>query len=196
MAEPADSYPESATLEGHDERVDGETPDSLRAALAKHDAELASGVERTDELADILTTAIIVTASADDEELDYVTDSTSNLLTAADGLTTDGAATLAGELGENADELAAALETVLELQRTGQLDDLLELAETASALEVDDDAVAGLNTLLSSISEAQQQSRPVSVLGLVSGLRGRDARSGLGYLLSVLQALGRRLRHW
>jgi len=34
----------------------------------------------------------------------------------------------------------------------------------------------------------------VGVLGLLRGLRSRDARAGMGYLLALLKAQGRRLR--
>lgn len=243
MADPSESYPESATLGGDAKRTNGETPESLRVALAEHGEELAAAIETTDELSDILTTAIIVAASADEAELDHVTNSTANLVEAADGLTTDQAAQLASELGENADDLSDALETVLELQRTGNLDDLVSiasafseslsadeveelgtmleqngsdlvdaldvvlelhredqledlvaLAETLSTLEIDQDTADGLNTVLGAVGEAQRTSEPVSLLGLLRGFGSKDARAGLGYLLSLLKAQGRRVR--
>lgn len=193
MARPSESYPDSATLGGRDERANGETPESLRAALAEHDEDLAAAVETTDELADVLATAIVVAAALDEDDLEHLTDSTSNLVTAADGLTTDEAAALADDLGENAEDLSAALEAVLRLQRAGKLDDLVGLAETLSTLDIDQETADGLNAILGAVGVAQREPTPVSVLGLLEGFRSRDARRGLGYLLSFLKALGRRL---
>lgn len=242
MADPAEAYPESATL-GADERTDGEMPDALREALVDHDEGLAAAVERTDELEDLLTTAIIVVASADQDELAHVSDSVANLVEAGDGLTTEEAAMLATELGESADDLSEALETVLELQRAGHLDDLVSiasafseslsaeeveelatmleesggdlvdaldvvlelhredsledlvaLAETLSTLDIDDDTARGLNTVLGAVGEAQRESEPLSLSGLLGDLRSTDFRAGLGYLLTLVKAQGRRVR--
>ncbi|WP_135819635.1 DUF1641 domain-containing protein [Halostella litorea] len=244
MAEPRDAYPETATKGGRDEGGDAEGEAALRAALAEHGEDLAGVVGTTDEIDDLLTTAILVIASADDEEVQHVTESTANLVKAADGLSTDGAADLAAELGDSADDLAVTLDTVLELQRAGhlddlvtiatafseslspgeveelattledngdelvgaldvvlelqredQLEDLVTLAKTFSAIEADADTVRGLNTVLAAVGEAERESEPVGVLGLFRKLRGRDARAGLGYLVSLLKAQGRRLRN-
>lgn len=194
MAKPADSYPESATLGNDDGGVDEEAPEELQAALAAHDEELAAAVGRTDELGDLLTTAIIVAASADEEEVQHLTDRTSNLVEAVDGLATDETAALAADLGDNAGELARLLETLLELQRTGQLDDLLELAEPLATLEIDEDTAEGLNAVLGAVGEAQATAEPLSLSGLVSDLRSAELRAGVGYLLAILKALGRRVR--
>jgi uncharacterized protein YjgD (DUF1641 family) len=226
MAEPAESYPESATL-GADERTDGEMPEALREALVDHDAHLAAAVESTDELVDVLTTAIIVAASADDEELEHVSDSASNLLDIADGLTTDEVAALTENLGEDADDVADlltvaaalgaslspseverlssmvedngsdlvdALDVLLDLHEEGTLTDLLDLAETLSTLDIDDDTAEGLNTVLGAVGEAQRESEPLTLSGLFGDLRSADFRAGVGYLLSLLSALGRRVR--
>jgi uncharacterized protein YjgD (DUF1641 family) len=238
MAKPTDTYPETATLGGREESNEaGEA--ELREALAAHGGSLAAAVERTDELDNALATAILVAASADDEEVDRVTNSAANLVTAADGLTTDGAAALADTVGENADDLLGSLDTVLELQRDGKLDDLATLAgalsaeevaalstmveedgedlvaaldaalelqrtgaladlvalgQTFSALDVDEDTARGLNGVLGAVGEAQRESEPVGLLGAVGALRTRDARAGLGYLVAILKAQGRRLR--
>jgi uncharacterized protein YjgD (DUF1641 family) len=137
MAKPADGYPESATNGARKARDDGEGEAALRAALAAHGDDLAGAVERTDELGDALTTAILVAATADDAEVERITDSTANLVAAADGISTDGAADLAAEVGENADDLGEALETVLALQRSGTLDDLVALADALSSDETE-----------------------------------------------------------
>ncbi|WP_121823514.1 DUF1641 domain-containing protein [Halostella salina] len=243
MANPSNSYPETATKGGREDKGSAEGEAALRAALAEHGEELAGVVETTDELDDLLTTAILVIASADDEEVQHITDSTANLVRAADGLSTDEAADLAEDLGEDADDLSLTLDTVLELQRAGhlddlvrlatafseslspeeveelattleengndlvgaldvvlklqredQLDDLVNLAQAFSALDVDDDTVTGLNNVLAAVGEAERESEPVGIFGFLKQLRTKDARAGLGYLVSLLKAQGRRER--
>lgn len=192
MAEPTDSYPESATKGGREERGDGEA--ALRDALAEHGGDLAEAVEATDELDDVLTTAVLILASADEAEIDHVTESTANLVEAADGISTAEAADLAGDVGESADDLAAVLETLLDLQREGHLEELVELAERLSALEMEPEAVAGANTFLAAVADAEDDAEPVGLLGALRQLRSADARAGLGYLLEILKATGRRRR--
>lgn len=244
MAKPSESYPESAT---HGARngagSDGEGEAALRAALDDHGDELAGVVERTDELEELLTTAILVAASADEDDLAHITDSTANAVAAADGLTTEAAAELAAQVGDNGDELSSTLETLLELERDGHTDDLVRIAtafagslsageveelatmledngsdiveavdvlldltredhledlvataKTLSALQLEPAAVEGANTVLAAVGDAQRDSEPVSLFGMVRGLRSADARAGLGYLLAILKSQGRRLR--
>jgi uncharacterized protein YjgD (DUF1641 family) len=244
MAEPTDSYPETATNAASKTESAGDGEAALRDALDAHGEDLAAVIERTDDLDDALTTAVLIAASADDAELDYLTTATANLIQAGEGLATEEAAALAEDLGENADDLAATLDTVLALQREGHLDDfvtiatafseslspdevedlaamleadgaeavaaldtvldlkreghledLVALGGTLSALELDEDAAEGLNALLGAVGEAERDSDPVGLVGLLGQLRNRDARAGLGYLVAVLQALGRRVRN-
>ena len=194
MAEPQDSYPESATLGAHKAATNGEGREAIEEALASNGEGLAAVIEQTDELENALETAILVAATADDEEVEYVTDSTANLVAAVDGLSTAETAALAETVGEDADELGEALETVLELQRAGHLDDLADLARTLSTLEIDEDTARGLNAVLAAVGEAERDSEPVGLLGAVGGLRSADGRAGLGYVVAVLKAVGRRLR--
>lgn len=196
MAEPTDSYPAEATKGGRGggtgDGGGGET--ALREALDEHGADLAAALEGSDAVGDAVETAILLVASADEDEIEYVADSTANLVRAADGLSTEGVASLAEDVGESGDDLAEALAMVLELQREGHLEDLLELAKTLSTLEVDEDAAEGLNTVLGAVGDAEHEHEPVGLLGFLRGARSRDARAGLGYLLAVLRAQGRRLR--
>lgn len=193
MAEPSESYPETAT---HGVRKDAATGDgeaALRAALAEHGDDLAAAIEASDELDDVLETAVLILASADEMEVEHVTDSSVHLLHAVDGLTTADAADLAGEVGANAGELSTVLETLLELEREGHLDELVALSKQLSALEVEPEAVAGANTLLAAVGDAERESEPVGLLGALRALRHPDARAGLGYLVATLKAVGRRL---
>ncbi|ERG96133.1 DUF1641 domain-containing protein [Haloquadratum walsbyi] len=261
MAKPADEYPDSATNGAQEaitngsvdihtdsgasgqKTVDASDAAALTAAIETHGEDLAAAIEHTDQISDALTTAIIVLSTADEEEIDYITDSASNLIQAADGFSTEGSAELATELGKNADDLSESLDTVVSLQRDGQLDDLamiatafadslsseeveelstmletdgaeivnaldlvlelqregqlkqlLDLAQTLSVLEVDEDTARGLNQLLQGVSEAQRESEPVGLFGVLRQLLGADARAGIGYFISILKSQGRRLR--
>ncbi|WP_327053937.1 DUF1641 domain-containing protein [Halomicrococcus gelatinilyticus] len=257
MAEPTQSYPDEATngatanASGDGATTNGDRNGAtstdgeaaLRDALDEHGDDLAAVIERSDDVGALLETAILVVASADDEEVEYVTQSTANLVAAVDGLSTDGAAALATDLGENADELADALDTVvalqreghlddlvtiatsfseslspaeiaefatlleangsetvealdvvLDLQREGHLEDLVDLATTLSTLDIDPETARGLNTVLGAVGEAERESEPVGIVGALGELRSRDARAGLGYLVALVKAQGRRLR--
>jgi len=243
MAKPQQSYPETATLGGHED-ADQDGRAALERALSERGEELAALVQSSDELDEVLTTAILVAASADDDEVEHVTDAAANLVEAADGLSTDGTATLATELGENADQLSDSLETIVALQREGHVDDLamvataltdslspaeleelatmleesggdlvdaldvvldlqregdlealVDTAQALSVLDLDPDSVAAMNSLVGALGQAQRETEPMGLLGTVSALRSADVRAGLGYLVSVLRALGRSVRH-
>ncbi|WP_254274274.1 DUF1641 domain-containing protein [Haloarcula marina] len=243
MADPQRTVPEEATNRARKERpsTNGET--ALEDALAAHGEELAAAVEASDELDDALTTAILVAATADEEEIANLTQSAAHLVEAADGLTTEGAAALATQVGDDADELSAAVDAVVELEREGHLDRVVDIGTTLSeslsdeqlaqlgtlleedgtdlfealdvvlslqregnleplidnaralsALRLDAETVAGVDTVLGALGEAQHESEPMGLLGAVSALRSRDARAGLGYLVTLLKAQGRRVR--
>jgi uncharacterized protein YjgD (DUF1641 family) len=254
MADPTDSYPEDATLGARSKRNgagtgrgdgegDGDGEKQIREVLDVHGDDLAAALDRLDDAADVVETAILILASADAEEIDHLTESLGNLVEAADGLSTEEAAALATSVGENGEylsdtvdtllefqqegrlddfatiagafseslspeeveELASmleengaetveALDVVLDLHREGQLDDLVDLAKVVSTLEIDADTAAGMNTFLGAVGEAQRESEPVGLFGFISGMRSRDARAGLGYLLALLKAQGRRVR--
>lgn len=242
MAEPTDTYPESATQGGRP-RENGDGEAAVREVLDEHGEALAAAIDRSDEARDLLETAILMIATAHEDEIDHLTESSANLLHAVDGLSTEGTAALAADVGDNADDLAGALETILALQRDGHLDDLttiatavsgslspdeveelasllaengseavesldvvlelqredhlenlVELASTLSTLEIDAETARGLNAVLGAVGEAGRESKPVGVVGALRELRSSDARAGIGYLLTMLKALGRRLR--
>lgn len=242
MAEPTDAYPEEATNATRP-REDGDGEAALRAAIDAHGADLAAVLDQNEHAEDLLETAILIVASANEDDVEYLTESTANLVHALEGLSTEPVAELAADVGENGDDLAAALETVLAMQREGHLDDfvaiatafssslspeeveklagmldddasevvealdvvlelqreehledLVALATTLSTLEIDDEAARGLNTVLGAIGEAERESEPIGIVGMLRGLRSKDARAGLGYLLALLKAQGRRVR--
>lgn len=165
--------------------------EAIRAALAEHGEDVAAAIERTDEVKEVVDLAILTIASADDGEVDHVTDSIANLVRAADGLSTEGSVALAEAVGESGGELTRALEMVVRLEREDKLDGLFELAEAVSGATVDEGAVAGLDRFAGAVSAAEEEAEPVGVLGFLRGVRSREGRAGLGYLLAILRALGR-----
>lgn len=183
-----DSNAADAPGDGRD-RSAGE--EAIRAAVAEHGEDVAAAIEHTDEIKEILDLAILTVASADDDEVDHVTDSIANLVMAADGLSTEGSVALAEAVGDSGEELTHALEMVVRLEREGKLDGLVELAEAVSEIELDDGAVSGLDRFAGAVSAAERDSEPVGVLGFVRGATSAEGRAGLGYLLEVLRALGR-----
>ncbi|UPM44588.1 DUF1641 domain-containing protein [Halocatena salina] len=241
MADPTTTVPEAAMNRSSDRPKEGEQ--ALRAVIEEYGDDYAAAAEYTDELENILETALLVLASADDEEVEYLTDSMITLVEAADAVSTDGTVALAEGIGENTGELselldavcrlqhhghvnmfvriaetlsasldeeeaeelavalgdngseaAAAIDSMMELQREGHLDNLVELSRTLSALEVDESTVTGLNRVLNAVGEAEQEPKPVGLFGLIRSLGRRDVRTGLGYIVTVLKAQGRRLR--
>ena len=195
MASPQTSVPDSATNREPERPQKGEA--ALRAALDEYGGDLAEGVEYTDELEDVLTTAVLVLASADQDEVDTVTDTMVTLVGAAKGISGDGTVELAENVGDNAEELAEALEMIMQLKRDGHLEELVELAGTFAALDVDDDTVHGLNRLLNAIGEADRESRKgrtPGVLGLLAKLGESNVVAGVDFIIEVLRAQGRRLR--
>lgn len=138
MAKPQPSYPESATKGGREESTD-EGREALEEALSEHGEELAAAVERTDELDEALTTAVLVLASAGEEEIEDVTGTLAALVRAGDGLATEETADLAADIGENADDLAGLLGTGMRLEREVDLDALVTLAGSASSSLSDED---------------------------------------------------------
>lgn len=186
------------TPEGEPERAGDAAPSlgerAIRDALSRHGEDIAAAVERTDEIAEIIDLAILTIASADEEEVEHVTVAVSNLLAAVDGLSTEGSVALAEAVGESGEELARALELVVRLEQEGDLDGLVELAEAVSAVTVDEGSVSGLDRLARAASEAEDRAEPVGLLGFLRGVRTREGRAGLGYLLAVLRGLGRDAR--
>jgi len=138
MAKPQRSYPESATKGGREEST-AEGREALQDALGEHGDELAAAIERTDEVDELLTTAILVLASADEEDIKGVTETLAALVQAGDGLATEETADLAAEIGENADDLAGLLDTGMRLEREVDLDAVVTLAGAVSSSLSDED---------------------------------------------------------
>jgi len=189
----------------------------LEVAIEQNPEAVAEFVEHLDAVNELLDVLSLGESALDDEIVRELSATGSTLAESADGLATDETVALAETVGENGDELREALDTLLALQRSGTLDELAEIAEvgslataalddemvtslagTGAALgEVaqtasDDDTRDGIETLLESVGEAEQNApEQVGAVGLFRGLRDPDVQYGLGYLLALAGALGR-----
>lgn len=241
MAKPARSVPDSATNTEPERPREGR--EAIEAVIEEYGGDYADVADHTEELESVIETTVLVMASADDDDVEYITESVVTLVQAADGLSSEGtvalaeglgenaegfadlledvvrlqeeghlsmfidlaetlaeplddddAERLANTVGENADAIADLLDRVMAMEERGELDDLLDLASTLSALDVDEDTARGLNGVLSAVGEAEEESEPVGLLGLFGALSGKDARSGLGYVVEILKGIGSRVR--
>ncbi|MBZ6496841.1 DUF1641 domain-containing protein [Natrinema longum] len=193
---------------------------TLEELVADNPEEVARFLERIDVVNDLLDTADLATAAMDDRMVQDLSGTATNLGAAADGLATDEVAALGEATGENADDLADAIEALARLQRSGTLDDLVAIADVAalgsSAMDdgmvtklaatgtslgevadtaADDDVARTLEAVLGAVGDASADpTEPLGVRGLVRALRDLDVRRGLGFAISVARNLGRRLR--
>ena len=189
----------------------------LEAAIEENPEAVASFVRRLDAVNELLDVLALGESALDDEMVRSLAGTGSALVESADGLATDETVELAATVGENGEELQEALESVLVLQRTGALDELVEIAGVVSLLtnalddemvrslagtgsslgEVaqtagDDEVRDGLETLLSSVGEATaEEPEQVGAVGLLKQSRDPDVQYGLGYLLALAGAIGR-----
>ncbi|WP_254768607.1 DUF1641 domain-containing protein [Salinilacihabitans rarus] len=194
---------------------DAAEPD-LEALVAEHPEEVARFIERLGVANELLDTAELATAAMDDDMVQELSGTATNLAAAADGLATEEVAKVGEATGENAGDLADAVETLARLQRSGTLDDLAALADLAGlatgAMDDDmvvdlaatgtrlgeladtaaDDDVAGtLASLLSAVGEAGAEPvEPVGAIGLARALRDPEVRQGLGFLVAVARETG------
>ncbi|WP_135304631.1 DUF1641 domain-containing protein [Haloarcula amylovorans] len=191
--------------------------DALEAAIAENPEAVASFVRRLDAVNDLLDVLALGEGALTDEMVVELADTGSTLAESADGLATAETVALAESVGANGTELAEAMETLVELQRSGTLEELAELAEVASlataALDdemvtslastgaslgevadtaADGDTRAGLETLLAGVGAAERGNHErVGPVGLLRSVRDPEVQYGLGYLLAVARAVGR-----
>ncbi|MFW5964993.1 MAG: DUF1641 domain-containing protein [Natronomonas sp.] len=197
-----------------------EIPTELEAAIEENPEAVAEFVQRLDAVNELLDVLALGESALTDEMARDLADTTSTLAESADGLATDETVGLAESVGQNGAELQDALETLVTLQRTGALDELVELASVATLLTaaLDDEMVRslaatgsslgelaqtaaddgthdGLETVLESVGDAERQpSERVGALGLVKAARDPDIQYGLGYVLSIARAIGENRR--
>jgi len=191
--------------------------EALEAAIAENPEAVASLVRRLDAVNELLDVLALGENALDDEMVRSLAGTGSTLVESADGLATDETVELAATVGENGEELQDALESLLVLQQTGALDELVEIAGVVSLLtnalddemvrslagmgsslgEVaqtagDDEVTEGLETLLSGVGEATaEEPEQVGAVGLLKRSRDPDVQYGLGYLLALAGAIGR-----
>jgi uncharacterized protein YjgD (DUF1641 family) len=203
-----------------EERVTGESTSErsdLEAAIARNPEAVAGFVERLDAVNELLDVLSLGENALDDETVRELSATGSTLAESADGLATDETVALAERVGENGDELRAALDTLVTLQRSGTLDELAEIAEVGSlataALDdemvtslagtgaalgevaqtaADDDARDGVKAMLEGVGAAHRSDpEPVGALGLARSIRDPEIQHGLGYVLAISKAIGR-----
>ena len=199
-------------------RTESELADvDFQSLVAENPDEAARLLERLDEVNELLDVASLLTAAADDEMVQSLAETGTNLGMAADGMATDDLVHLGDAVGENATDLADGLESLARLQRTGTLDDLLALAEVASLLTAamddeivaslatlgsqlggvadtaaEDDVARGLEAVLHSVGDAaDEEPEPVGLVGTAKALRDPEVKAGMGVALALLKALGR-----
>lgn len=198
--------------------ADTNTVDSseLEAAIAENPEAVAQFVRRLDAVNELLDVVTLGGDALDDEMVRDLSGTTSTLAESADALATEETVTLAETLGENGADLREALDSLLALQRSGTLDELVELAGAVSLLSsalddemvrsladtggslgevahtaADEDVRDGLDTVLGSLGTATAEPpERVGAVGLLRKSRNPDVQYGLGYLLAVAEALG------
>ncbi|MEZ3162594.1 DUF1641 domain-containing protein [Halorubrum sp. RMP-47] len=200
-----------------DARPDEFDRDDLKAVVAENPEAVAAFVDRLDAVNELLDVVALGEGALTDEMAVELAGTASTLAESADGIATDETVRLAASVGENGDELREAMETLVELQRSGTLDELAELggvgslaaaalddemvrslAATGSSLgevadtAANDDTREGLTTLLQGVGAAQRSDpQPVGAVGLARSVRDPEVKHGLGYLLAVAKAIGR-----
>lgn len=211
---------------GHVETDDGaenghaESDVDLESLVAENPEEVARLLERLDLVNDLLDSADVATSAMDDEMVQSLAGTGTNLGLAANEIATDETVQLGEAVGQNADDLADGVEKIAELQRTGTLDDLLELAELASLASAamddemvmslastgtrlgevadtaaDDDVARGLEDVLAALGEASsEEPEEVGMLGLLKAMRDPDVQAGLGVVIALARALGQQTR--
>jgi len=195
-----------------------EAPTELATAIENNPDAVATFVERLDAVNELLEVLELGTDALDDDMAVSLAGTAATLGESADGLATDETVALAESVGDNGESLGEALETLAALQEQGTLDDLVELAEVVSLLRdaLDDDMAVslagtgaslgeladsaaeedtrdGLATVLGAVGDAQSEEvSRVGTLGLVRATRDEEVQAGLGYLIVLARALGRR----
>ncbi|MFT4889809.1 MAG: hypothetical protein ACI9YT_000720 [Halobacteriales archaeon] len=221
VSENSDKLVESAEGLSTDETV------NLATTVGENGTELSEAVETLVELQQSGTLEDLTEASqivslasgAMDDEMVMELAGTGDLLAeSADGLATRETVELAGAVGENGEELSEAVDTIVELQESGTLDDLAGAAQMVSLASgaMDDEMVTtlaqagnnlgevadaaadpaasrGLEMLLQSISESCVHEEPperMGVVGLMKAIRDPDVQRGLGFWMSVARNAG------
>lgn len=194
-----------------------EVPDALTAAIAENPSEVARFLERLGLVNEFLDAADVVVSGLDDDMVAELAGTSTTLALAANGLATSETIGLGEAVGENAEDLSAAVETLVRLQRDGTLNDVAafgdlvslgsaalndemvtSLAHTGGRLgeladvAADDETAHGLQTMLEAVGAANAaEVDRVGPIGLVRSLRDPEVQTGMGFLVSLARELGR-----
>ena len=214
VSDSTDESTDDATGSGADQPAD------LESLIEDNPEEVARFLDRLDLVNDLLDATAVATSAMDDEMVQSLSGTGTNLAMAADGMATEETVHLGETVGENADELAAGVEKIAELQRTGTLDDLLEMTELVSLLRgaaddemimslastgtrvgeladtaTDEDVARGLDDVLTALGEASsEEPDELGVFGLMKATRDPDVKAGLGVIIALARALGQQTR--
>lgn len=195
----------------------GEVPPELVEAVTENPEAVARLLDRLDLVNGLLDAATVATAGLDDDMVTSLAERGSHLGMAAGNAATPAVADLGESVGENADDLAGALETLARLEREGTLDTLAGLADVVALAEgaLDDDMVtdmaatgatlggvaatagdeevaAGLENVLRAVGEAETAGHErVGTFGLLRAMRDPEVKAGMGYLVALARAIGR-----
>ncbi len=191
-------------------------PPAVREAIADNPETVARLLEQSGQLSATLDALALVEDGLDDEMVESLTGDATTLGLAATELADQGTVELGAAVGENGDELAAAVEQIAVLQRTGTLDRLVAVADAVALLTdamddemvetvastgtalgeladtaTDDEVSHGLARMLHGVGEAGAgEADPVGPLGLLSALRDPEVKAGMGYLVAIARGIG------
>ncbi|MFW5937470.1 MAG: DUF1641 domain-containing protein [Halanaeroarchaeum sp.] len=173
-----------------------------------------------DDLADAANTISLVADAMDDEMVISAMDMGSTLAEAGDGMATEGTVRMAESVGENADDLNAALEKMVQLEQDGTLDDLLEASNAISLAgdAIDDEMIVSLMGMVGDLGQAAdgaaqtnairtfqamtdaldeaadfEAAEPVGMVGMLKMMRDPEVQQGMGFLLSLMKAFGHQI---
>ncbi|WP_396610313.1 DUF1641 domain-containing protein [Haloferax sp. S1W] len=202
--------------ETQSESTETEARKALEAAVEAHPEEVVAFVERLGLVNELLDTTQLATAAMDDEMVTSLADTSSLLLESADGLATRETASLATSVGENAEDLESALQTLVRLEQTGTLDELAQIADAVTLLTAamddemvadlaktgsslgevadtasDPDTVRAIQTMLRGMGEAgSEPPKRTGTIGMVRSLRDPEVQRGMHFLLALARGIG------
>ena len=208
-----------SALDGGDGGTDADAesvPPEVREAIADNPETVAALLEQSGQLSTLLDALALVEDSLDDEMVESLAGDATTLGLAATELADNGTVELGAAVGENGDELAAAVRRVAVLQRTGTLDRLTEVADAVALLTdamddemietvaatgtslgeladtaTDDEVNRGIVRMLEGVGAAgSAEAEPVGPISLLGALRDPEVKAGMGYLVAVARGIG------
>lgn len=173
-----------------------------------------------DDLAEAANTVSLLADAMDDEMVTSMMGMGTTLAEAGDGMATEGTVRMAESVGENADDLDAALSKMVRLERDGTLDDLLEASNAVSlaADAMDDEMIVSVMGMVGDLGQAAdgaaqtnairtfqamtdaldeaadfEEAEPVGMFGMLSKMRDPEVQQGLGFLMALAKAFGHQI---